>query len=525
MASAGSGRRGRPPEFIDDGTPPGARHGGAPERVGWLLRRCRLHLRHGRFARQRAFVQALSEIGVSTDVSRVSRWEKNELDVPAVVVAAYEQLLGLPAGSLQATARGLYGTLNPRQQAPPLFAMPPAESTREAERRALSLIDVVTDGTPTGGQWCELVERLARAGLVIMPDGIAENMVRRLFSELARSIGPAFVTRYEALRRLCTLPRFLPVALSQIEEIAREPWSGVLMDVVAVLVDVPGPEADEVVVRLVRDDDTELQHAGLWCAASRVSRGNFSSPQLAQLEHVLVGLLSAEPQEVIETAATDVISCLPVPVRQRVLDAVAHVPGSAGRRRAVEVGELVSAAAAAQAARAIAREALRLLSDSDSDDPMLIRIVREALAHASRGRRHQASVLLMVGPFRRPVADALLSLWPDLPPDCRVQAATLLPYLVDDSHLEELDRRVSAHGPVELVLRSWIARAFVPRPVDDPGLLSRLPELHPELTKSVLYAMGMSGSPQLQQVMTGDLPEEVKGRARWWLAAGPAVRV
>jgi hypothetical protein len=358
-----------------------------------------------------------------------------------------------------------------------------------------------------------------------MPDDIAENMVRRLFSEVARSIGPAFVTRYEALRRLCTLPRFLSVALPQVEEIVREPWSGVLMDVVAVLVDVPGPEADELVIRLVGDDDTELQQAGLWCAACRASRGHVSSLQLAQLERVLVDLLAAGPREVIGTAAIDVISCLPVPVRQRVLDAVAHVPGGAGRRRTVEVGELVSAAAAAQAARAVSREALRLLSDSDSDDPMLVRIVREALAHASRGRRHQASVLLMVGPFRRPVADALFSLWPDLPPECRLQAATLISYLVDDSHLQELERRVTANGPVELVLRSWIARAYVPKPVDATAVLGRLGEFPPELTRTVLYAMGMSGSPQLEDVVRSDLPEETKGRSRWWLEAGSAVRV
>lgn len=131
----------------------------------------------------------------------------------------------------------------------------------------------------------------------------------------------------------------------------------------------------------------------------------------------------------------------------------------------------------------------------------------------------------MVGPFRRPVADALFSLWPGLPPECRLQAATLIPYLVDDSHVEELERRVTAQGPVELVLRSWIARAYVPEPVDDPQLLHRLPELPPELSKTVLYAMGMSGSPQLPGVVTSDLPREVRERSRWWLEAGPAIRV
>ena len=525
MASAGSGRRGRPPEFVDDGTPPGARHGGAPERVGWLLRRCRLHLRHGRFARQRAFVQGLSEIGISTDASRVSRWEKNELDVPPIVVAAYERLLGLPAGSLQATARGLYGVLNPRRQAPPLFAMPPSETPHEAERRALSLIDVVTNGTPVGGQWSELVERLAAAGLVIIPDDTAEHMVHRLFLELSRGNGSAFVTRYEAMRKLCTLPRFLPVALRQVEELIREPWTGVLMEVVAVLVDVPGPEANELILKLARDDATERQHAGLWSAAGRLSRGAITGRQLVELEQAVIATLSVDPPDAVRTVATDVISCLPLPSRQRVLEADARLPGAAARRRAVEVGELVSAAAAGQAAHALAREALKTVADADTDDPMLARIMREALAHASRDRRHQACVLLMMGPFRRPVGHALFGLWETLPPECRVHAATLLAYLADESHLPELERRMAAQGPIELVRLSWIARAFLLPPLDDPSLLVRLRTSDSQIAEMVLYAMGMTGSPQLHQVASEDFPDAVRGRSRWWLQAGPAVRV
>lgn len=525
MPPASSRRRGRPPEFVDDGTPPGAWHGGAPERVGWLLRRCRLHMRRGRFARQRTFVQALAGIGVSADASRVSRWENSELDVPPAVVAAYEQLLGLPAASLQATARGMYGALSPRRPAPPLFALPAAQTAQEAERRALRLVDVAAQGQPTGGEWCELVERLAGAGLVIISDDAARRLVKRLFSELARSIGPAFVTRYEALRRLCTLPRFLPVALNQIEDMVREPWSGVLIDVVVVLTDVPGPQANDLILRLARDDDPERQHAALWSAATRVDRGDWTGMQLVQLEQALISLLASGPPEPVQTAATDVIACLPVAAQKRVLDAVWNLPGGAGRRRAVEVGELMSAAAALQASRAVARRALRSLSDDDAEDPMLSRIVREALAHAHRDRRHQASVLLMVGPLRRPVADALLDLWGGLPPECRLPAGMLLSYLADDSHLDELDRRVRAEGPLELVRRSWMARGHLQRPVDDPLLLDRLREADSEVAKVALYAMGMTGSPQLHDVASSPLSEAIKGRSRWWLAAGAAVRV
>jgi hypothetical protein len=482
-------------------------------------------LRGGRFARQRAFVQALASIGVSADASRVSRWENSELDVPPAVVAGYEQLLGLPAASLQATARGLYGALSPRLPAPPLYALPADESPQTAERRALRLADIAAQGQPTGGQWCELVERLAGAGLLIIPDDTARRMMQRLFSELARSIGPAFVTRYEALRRLCTLPRFLPVALAQIEDMVHEPYSGVVIDVVVVLTDLPGSQANDLILRLVRDEDPERQYAALWSAATRVDRGDLAGVQLVQLEQALIALLAAEPPEPVQTVATDVIACMPLLAQKRVLDAVCRLPGGAGRRQAVEAGELVPAAAAAKASRAVARHALHSISDDDSDDTMLSRVLREALAHTSRDRRHQASVLLMVGPLRRPVADAVFALWATLPPQCRVHAAMLLSYLADDSHLDELDQRVAADGPPELVRRAWMARAHLLRPVDDPALLDRLRDADPEVVKVALYALGMTGSPQLHEVAASALPDAVLGRTRWWINAGPAIRV
>jgi hypothetical protein len=39
----------------------------------------------------------------------------------------------------------------------------------------LRLADMAAQGQPTGGQWCELVERLAGAGLLIIPDDTARR--------------------------------------------------------------------------------------------------------------------------------------------------------------------------------------------------------------------------------------------------------------------------------------------------------------------------------------------------------------
>jgi len=525
MSFGSPGRRGRPPEFGDDRTPPGTRHGGAPERVGWLLRRSRLHLRQGRFARQRAFVEALADIGVATDVSRVSRWEKNDQEVPPAVVSAYEQLLGLPAASLQATARGLHGALSPRRPAPPLFALPAGEAPEAAERRALVLLQVATEGRPTGGQWCELVERVAAAGLLILPPDVADRIVHRLITELGRSLGAAFITRYEALRRLCALPRFIDVALGQIDRIAHEPWSGVLLDVVAVLTEVPGPEANVMILKLARDENPELQRAALWSAATRVNRGEVTGMQLVHLEQALIAMLRAGPSRQVRAAASDVIGCLPEASRQRVLDAAPGAPVISGRHRTVEVGELVPSWAAAEAAASVTRTALAAVEGPDSDDRILVRILREALAHAHHDRRHQAGVLLMLSPLRHVVADAVLAEWATLPPECRLQAAALLTYVADDSHVAELDRRVSADAPDELVQWSWIARGHVGVPVDDPALVDRLHRVDPEVAKAVLYALGMTGSPQLRDLVVDSLPESVQGRSRWWLRSGAAIRV
>jgi hypothetical protein len=131
----------------------------------------------------------------------------------------------------------------------------------------------------------------------------------------------------------------------------------------------------------------------------------------------------------------------------------------------------------------------------------------------------------MLSPLRHVVADAVLAEWATLPPECRLQAAALLTYVADDSHVAELDRRVSADAPDELVQWSWIARGHVGVPVDDPALVDRLHRVDPEVAKAVLYALGMTGSPQLRDLVVDSLPESVQGRSRWWLRSGAAIRV
>jgi hypothetical protein len=131
----------------------------------------------------------------------------------------------------------------------------------------------------------------------------------------------------------------------------------------------------------------------------------------------------------------------------------------------------------------------------------------------------------MLSPLRHVVANALLELWPDLPGECRLQAAALLTYVCDDSHAAQLDRRISADGPEELICWAWIARAHLTVPVHDPALVQRVATLTPEVVKASLYALGMTGSRQLSDIAVADVPESVRLRSSWWLRAGAAVRV
>jgi hypothetical protein len=279
------------------------------------------------------------------------------------------------------------------------------------------------------------------------------------------------------------------------------------------------------ILKLARDENPELQRAALWAAATRVNRGEVTGMQLVHLEQALIAMLRAGPSRQVRAAASDVIGCLPDASRQRVLDAAPGAPVISGRHRTVEVGELVPSWAAAEAAASVTRTALAAVDGPDSDDRMLVRILREALAHAHHDRRHQAGVLLMLSPLRHAVADAVLTEWATLPPECRLQAAALLTYVADDSHVAELDRRVSADAPDELVQWSWIARGHVAVPVDEPELVDRLHRVDPEVAKAVLYALGMTGSPQLRDLVVDSLPESVQGRSRWWLRSGAAIRV
>jgi len=89
----------------------------------------------------------------------------------------------------------------------------------------------------------------------------------------------------------------------------------------------------------------------------------------------------------------------------------------------------------------------------------------------------------------------------------------------------ELDRRVAADAPDELVRWSWFARGHVGVPIEDPELVDQLQRVDPEVAKAVLYALGMTGSPLLRDLVVDTLPESVQGRSRWWLRSGAAIRV
>src|SRR3954453_18927565 len=64
-------------------------------RTAWLLGTTRMLAQGGRFAQRRDFVEALTDRGVGSDASRLSRWESGTQGVGTSVIAAYEDILGL----------------------------------------------------------------------------------------------------------------------------------------------------------------------------------------------------------------------------------------------------------------------------------------------------------------------------------------------------------------------------------------------------------------------------------------------
>lgn len=395
---------GRPIRLPDD---PASERSGAVDpwaRVGWLLSTTRAL--HPDMSRRDVLTAALRDLGVTADLSRVSRWESGQQVVPLPVVRGYEQLLDVPEGTFVAATRGL---LRASVRAVRV-AWPPAKPLAEHDDTTASLLDRATSGEQlTGGEWLLLALDLERFGQLILPTVTWRTLCDQVVDELTRTAGPAFARRYEACVTLMTHPSGCPHMIASIEERLADPdarWVSVLT---SLLQFTASDVATELLLRALESSDKATATAAQLAVADKMARRHLDDTILTRIERRVRDELLRDSAH--RLATTNAVHHLPEPHFSRLLTAL---PDRRLRRRLSLTRarhDLVDPQVSASISRNIARRVQAHTPQSPAEpDRMLQRLVRESLFHPHTPRRQLACWLLHVSRYRDTAADRYLRL-------------------------------------------------------------------------------------------------------------------
>jgi hypothetical protein len=520
---APSKRRGRPQQFPRDPTSLSGESISVEHRVAWLLSVSRILGGRPELAQREAFVAALETVGVKADATRISRWESGPHRVPDRIVESYEMLLCLDPGHLRAPILGLrraYGAGATAGTNPTAFADPAAELEDSIER--------AITGTADGETWLRLAGALTRVANVYLPQQVWAAVVGPLISELPRSSGTGHLLRREAAAVLVRSPVAQRHVLLALGEQVMDPAVQVIGPALSLLSEVSGTASSELVLRLLASENPVLRHSATSVAVTKAERGHFSDAALDQLEAHAVRGISRHPGAAHALDAIELTAHLEEAGYQRVL-ALARDQRT---QQALVTTRAMSEIIPSDQARTITREMSATVQAAApapfglEPDPMLERLLREALFHANKQRRFHAAVFLATSPYTRAIADACreLALCPN--ETVAARAWTLLGRIgpetgsVSATHLALAEPRPTVRA--RALLNVGVSRERLGAAEAD-GLVDLATSTDsPDVAHAASFALGMQGARQLQELAArNDHPSGAA--AGWWLRAGPAI--
>lgn len=518
-------RRGRPQRLPDDPHSLPSGIVGCDHRIAWLLTVARVLGPDPDLARRDGFIAALKARDIPVDGPRVSRWESGMQTLPNQVIATYENVLGLAEGALTSVADGL---LRAFAQAQP-SRRSPARDKPLVSAEIESLIERGEQGAANGAHWLRLAEELGRYERVFLREREWAQLAQRLVTELSTAVGLGYVRRYEAASRLLRHPIAMRHIVMAVGRFVTDPHAQVVAPVLNLLSEVPDPAAAELTLRLLSADSENkyLRRAASSVAATKLARGHFDETALPRLESHVVGALRRGESLDGRLDAFDLAVRLPEESWER-------VHGALRTRRAHQLvsqarvdDEMISSA---RAASVVAELAPAVQADTPSHQPlepdlMLRRLLREALFHSHKPRRHHAALLVAASPYRTSAAHHLLRLAGEENDLFAARAWTVLMRLGDGGLREQVvDLAVSEKRP------SVRARALVNVGLGGGGLSAeqgaaiaeQYDASRPLERHATLFALGMSGAADLAGFAESPDPETQHG-ARWWMSHGTAI--
>ncbi len=517
-------RRGRPQRLPEDPHPIGSRLVGCDQRIAWLLTVARVLGPDPDLARRDGFINALRERDLPVDASRVSRWESGLQSLPHKVAATYESVLGLTEGSLVAVASGLrrsFGT-GPSQHESLLGDNEVGDADLDG------LLEHTEAGAATGADWLRLADHFNRYDRVYLRENDWTELCRRLVTELGSAVGTGYVRRYEAAAAFVRHPNARRHLIMAVGRFVTDPDTQVVAPVLNLLAEVPDPAAAALTLRMLAADSENkyLRRAASSVAAVKLARGHFDASALPRLEsHVLGALRRADPLDG-RLDAFDLAVRLPEESWQRVTGGLRtrRAYGLVAKARVDD--ELLAAARAASvvADLAPAVQADTPTHQAQEPDLMLRRLLREALLHSHKPRRHHAALLIAASPYAPAAARHCLRLATDRNDLLAARAWTVLMRIGDSGLRDRVVERaiveerptvraralvnVGLGGDLTLQQSATIAGGYD---------ASRSLERH-----ATLFALGMTGAPELDRLAESEDPETQRA-ATWWLHQGPAI--
>lgn len=499
------GRVPRTPSLADDRSALDGARIEVPPRIGWLLRVSRTS---GGIP-LRTMAEDLRQLGLRTSASALSRIEA-EGQRHGAVIDGYEQVLRATPGSLRAAVDVLCRTFEhaPPDQDPDL---------RPATLAGYSAaVDAVLGDSPTGGEWLRFAREHAGGRGFGLTAAQMEPLVARLASELSRSVGVAYTSRYEALARLRCSP-YGDVVEDVVTAIVRAPGTGAVIDLMIVLSEHPTPRLLAWAGELLADEQRAVMLGATLVLENLRTVGGLTASDWRVVVPCFVDAYAAADQT-RRVALTRLFKTLPphtrAAIRAGLPAALEHVPGPSDwtrTRRNRHFG--------------ICRElAARACVDVGlPEQPLLARLLFEVLYDFRSTRAGTSSFLLVASPFAEALHPMLVEAAVTGADEAtRVGAQGAVTLMQTGRQVPDVAGWLDASDD-ELVEVAAVALGQAGVPLPDASLEAGLAGDEMRVRKA-LYAAGMASHPRLAEISSDPgRPAEVRARAAWWVREGGRV--
>jgi hypothetical protein len=392
----------------------------------------------------------------------------------------------------------------------------------------------------SGGDWDDLTALVsATPDLYIYPESAWTALAERLLAEMIISEGISWFERQEAVNRLlghpvCELPMIAACA-----SLAEDKTNQVFLEPLIILEISTHPDSTKHLLSQIRNPTNDRALFGAWSSvAEKAGRGYVTKPHLEWLtSHASVVLAEENVHDGIRLAAAELLHQGGFGRIGRRASAYLRPQGSASTAtvNVLRSGRIVAAEISNAILARLTTSATSRLQNGPEDDPMLVKLLEEALFGSLVSTRMVPTFLIAVTPYRAHVAKTLFeefrrpAVLTDPPyASALVQALAKLggararallerlvvspglPIGVTESAVWALAHAEGASpdafwlGAVELYQRKWSASSVT----SDTSLL-----------RGLVYGMGVARNTRvLSWCRTRpELPDPVRSAARWWL--------